>query len=335
LASATGGYTLAPGSGGTLTFSNNGLPTSITVASGSHTISAPLTLADNLDLKINGMGLTLSGALNNSSGKTLTKTGPGTLTISGAQSHGSNATLSANAGTTVLNSDAVNLTINANAAVRLGASQHLKALAVANGVTAAMTANGARYLQVQSLTLAPTARLDLNDNDLIVAYGTSPNPFTTLRAWVSGGYSASVNPSRVGIVSSTGQTAGNTILALIDNAAIGATSWPPGSGNPVTANSIIGKFTYFGDVDFDGQVTPGDYGVLDANLGTTPPRGIAWLSGDADLDGSVSPGDYGILDANLGSGSASPLAPASATVPEPAVVIAAPMMLLLKRRRKR
>ena len=56
-------------------------------------------------------------------------------------------------------------------------------------------------------------------------------------------------------------------------------------------------------------MTPGDYGVLDANLGTTPAPGIAILHGDADFDGSVTPGDYGILDANLGSGSVTPLAP--------------------------
>ena len=43
----------------------------------------------------------------------------------------------------------------------------------------------------------------------------------------------------------------------------------------------------------------GDYGILDANMGSTPLPGIAWLSGDADLDGSVTPGDFGILDANI------------------------------------
>ena len=37
--------------------------------------------------------------------------------------------------------------------------------------------------------------------------------------------------------------------------------------------------------------------------------------GDADLDGSVTAGDYGILDANLGSGSGSPLAPAITALP--------------------
>src|SRR5206468_5906021 len=116
------------------------------------------------------------------------------------------------------------------------------------------------------------------------------------------------------------QSAGNTILALVDNAFVGAGDWPLGSGQTIQANSVIGKYTYFGDMDFDGQVTPGDYGILDANLGTSPPLEVAWLSGDADLDGTVTPGDYGILDANLGSGSGSPLFPAS--VPEPVSIFA-------------
>src|SRR5206468_8780906 len=114
--------------------------------------------------------------------------------------------------------------------------------------------------------------------------------------------------TKKGIVSGTGQSAGNTILALFDNSLVGATEW---NGVPISANAVVGKYTYFGDMDFDGQVTPGDYGILDANLGTTPPAGIAWLVGDADLDGTVTAGDYGLLDANFGSGVAAPLAPAT------------------------
>ena len=87
-----------------------------------------------------------------------------------------------------------------------------------------------------------------------------------------------------------------------------------GVGRPVSeadATTVIGQYTVFGDMDLDGQVTPGDYGILDASLGSTPPLGVAWISGDADLDGSVTPGDYGILDANLGSSLNPPQAPAT------------------------
>src|SRR5262249_38311867 len=158
---------------------------------------------------------------------------------------------------------------------------------------------------LNKLSIAPDAKLDLNDNDLVVSYGTDANPFAQLQGYVFSGYSSVPDPSKTGIVSSTGQAAGNTILALFDNALVGSPDWPIGSGQTILAESIVGKYTYFGDMDLDGQVTGGDYGVLDANLGSTPDPRIAWISGDADLDGAVTSGDYGILDANLGAGSGS------------------------------
>ena len=85
----------------------------------------------------------------------------------------------------------------------------------------------------------------------------------------------------------------------------GASDWPLGSGHTIEANAVIGKYTFFGDVDLDGQVTPGD---------------------------------YGILDANLGSGSGSPLSPAGVSaVPEPASIasLATTALMFGSRRRRR
>jgi hypothetical protein len=47
--------------------------------------------------------------------------------------------------------------------------------------------------------------------------------------------------------------------------------------------------------------------VIDANLDTSPPAGLAWLSGDMNLDGSVTGDDYTVIDANLGLGQGNPL----------------------------
>ena len=46
--SSTTGYTLSPGAGGTLTLDNSGATAFLTVMSGSHSITAPLLLADNV-----------------------------------------------------------------------------------------------------------------------------------------------------------------------------------------------------------------------------------------------------------------------------------------------
>jgi hypothetical protein len=74
---------------------------------------------------------------------------------------------------------------------------------------------------------------------------------------------------------------------------------------------VIGKYTYFGDANLDGQVTGDDYTVIDANLNTTPAPGAAWLSGDMNLDGIVTGDDYTVIDANLGLGNGNPLSAAS------------------------
>src|SRR5213075_1047351 len=108
---------------------------------------------------------------------------------------------------------------------------------------------------------------------------------------------------------------------LFDNALIGSSDWPSGSGDAIAPNAIVGKYTYFGDLNFDGQVTGDDYGTIDANLNTTPAVGLAWLQGDANLDGIVTGDDYGTIDATLGSGVGNPLTAQAlgggVAVPEP------------------
>jgi hypothetical protein len=280
-----------------LTIAANSGSGSISVLAGSHTISAPLTLAVHTTISVvpAASTLNLSGSLT-ATNAIITKDGAGALSVRNVRAAG--------------------LNISAGA-VRVAP----------NGGNA-----GASHLG--SLSIAPGAALDLNDNDLAVDY-TGASPFTTIRQWVFDGYSASPDPSKTGIISSTGQSAGNTILALFDNALVGATDWPLDSGMTVPANSILGKYTYFGDIDMDGQVTSGDYGLLDANFGSTPLAGLAWLSGDADLDGVVTPGDYGILDANFGAGSGSPLAPQHTAVPEPATLASLAICTGLLYRRSR
>jgi hypothetical protein len=155
-----------------------------------------------------------------------------------------------------------------------------------------------------AVSVHPSAKLDYLNNDFIYKYGAS-SPYTMLRQLVIQGFGN--NP---GITSST--STGAEILALFDNALVGGGSW---NGIGIGLKTIIGKYTYFGDANVDGQVTGDDYTVIDANLNTTPPVGLEWLSGDMSLDGSVTGDDYTVIDANLGLGVGMPLAqsPASST----------------------
>ena len=204
------------------------------------------------------------------------------------------------AGSTSITSDATNqsIIVGTSASVAFTASQHVLGLTLGTNATATLAANGNRFLQAGSLKLAASAKLNLADNDLIVSNGS----FATLHSLVLQGF----NSGPAGITSSTSN--GTQILALFDNALVGAAEW---AGQTITANAIVGKYTYFGDLNFDGQVSGDDYGVVDGNLGTTPPAGIAWLCGDANQDGIVTGDDYGTIDGYLGLGASAPLAPAT------------------------
>jgi len=177
-------------------------------------------------------------------------------------------------------------------------TQHLRSLTVLDGGSATLAANGSRVLRTAGLSVAPTGTVDLKDNDLIVDGGS----YTAIRGMVLAGFGGGVG----GIGSSSSD--GSKILAVMDNALIGAGEW---SGETIGANAVIGKYTYFGDANLDGQVTGDDYTIIDSNLNTTPAVGLEWLSGDANLDGVVTGDDYTTIDSNLGLGVGNPLAPAA------------------------
>jgi hypothetical protein len=99
----------------------------------------------------------------------------------------------------------------------------------------------------------------------------------------------------------------------------------------------VGKYTYIGDTDWDGEVTPQDYTAVDANLGATNvAAGLSWFYGDTDFDGNITPQDYTGIDAGLGLGVGNPLAVAGgAVVPEPAgMAVLIGLGCMLRRRRR-
>ena len=272
------------------------------------------------------------GVLRFKNANSYTLAGPQTLTISASTGKAAvivkqgNHTVSA---PVVFNSDA-------DLDIRAG-SLSFGGVSVANSRRVSMLRNGNRALYATSLNLNTSGTLDLNDNDLVVSYGTAPNAFAAIQALVFSGFRASPDPSATGIVSTTAQNdSGKEILALLDNQQVQVADWPPGSGHTIAINSVVGKYTYFGDLNLDGQVTGDDYPSIDSNLNTTPPAGIAWLNGDANLDGAVTGDDYAVIDSNLGNGMANPLVVQGAPgVPEPTLTLIAPLAAQLLQRRRR
>ncbi|HEX8520714.1 MAG TPA: hypothetical protein VF669_00575 [Tepidisphaeraceae bacterium] len=160
-------------------------------------------------------------------------------------------------------------------------------------------------LHAKHLSISSAARLDLQDNDLIVDSGN----FASLASLRMQGYRsglAAPDSTATGIVSTVGQTwPFSPILALFDNAAANFDEWPLGSGINVGASAVLGKFAYLGDADLNGMVTGDDYSAIDSNLGShvgtwDETGGMSWFAGDWNVDGDITPDDYSGV--NLGAG---------------------------------
>jgi hypothetical protein len=190
-------------------------------------INAPVSSGGAANIDVEGGILILAGRFITTPGSTTTKTGPGFLTISGQQFH--SGSFIASAGSTQFDSDATNLALVANSTVSFGSSQHLLSLRVGAGATTTLNPNGNRVLVTQTISLEPSAKLDLKDNDLIVNQGN----FTQIRTDVLAGFGN--NP---GITSSTSD--GSQVLALFDNSLVGAADF---NGEPLGASALTSENT--------------------------------------------------------------------------------------------
>ena len=136
-------YTIAQGSSGTLTIDNNasaatGVPSIDVLNSGSHTISAPVALANGVTITTSAdptspaaYALTISGAISGSGG--LVKAGPGTLQLSSTNSYGGGTTVNAGTLRTTANNALGNGPLAANAAVTLGGNESIGSLSGSGG----------------------------------------------------------------------------------------------------------------------------------------------------------------------------------------------------------
>ncbi|MBN2577720.1 MAG: PEP-CTERM sorting domain-containing protein [Pirellulales bacterium] len=95
---------------------------------GAHAITAPLSLQDDLVITQNSAGTFTLSELDNTSGKTITKTGPGTVVVEGSQTWGAGAALTVSEGALRFNldgADTVDLAPGASVTVESSASLEL------------------------------------------------------------------------------------------------------------------------------------------------------------------------------------------------------------------
>ena len=175
-------------------------------------------------------------------------------------------------------------------------------------------------------SLGTGAKIDVKTNSMTVDYRGQATPAATINAQLASGY-ASGAWNGAGINTSSA-VAGQTALGWKDDAA---------------TQSILVKYTYYGDANLDGQVDISDLGALATAWQTS----AVWSQGDFDYSGFVDISDLGKLATNWQLGVGNPLGPsfdealasvglAGVSVPEPAVMgllgLAA-MMCGRKRRR--
>ncbi|HYO07638.1 MAG TPA: hypothetical protein VER17_01575 [Tepidisphaeraceae bacterium] len=256
----------------------------VDVASGSHSITAPVVLMDKTTFTVAPAGGTLTLSSLTATGVNVTKAGAGTLTAN----HVRGNALSVKGGT-----------------LRIAA----------NGTSADAS-------RVSALTIDGGGRLDLTNNSLVVAggtLGTWSGSYGGITGLIAAGR-AGGNWTGSGIITSLSAAAGPAALRSLGVATAGATGRAGGTfgGIAVSASDVLVMYTFGGDANLDGRINGDDYHRIDSHVGTTAP---GWYNGDFNYDGKVNGDDYFIIDANVWAQATAAATSDDATlaaVPEPA-----------------
>jgi autotransporter-associated beta strand protein len=209
-------------------------------------------------------------------------------------------------------------------------------LTIAAGSQVTTPAGGGTSV-LESLAIAgaphvPTARLDLNDNAVIIDHAGA-SPFADIRLQIQAGRGGSglgrSTWNGQGITSSAAAAA-NAVepearsIGFAENAWLPLGQYTSFHGQPVDSNSFLIAFTRTGDANLDGVVNDDDVTVLGAYYAPGVHNGL-WFLGDFDYNGFVDDDDVTLLGAFYDP-SAQPIgiAPAATIASAPTVVASVP-----------
>jgi fibronectin-binding autotransporter adhesin len=295
--------------GGPSTLSVAGTTPSITNTTGSNTITALLNLANGTAITVTAGSLAISPATANTvgTGVTATVATGATLTLGGAGSGLNSTTNIANAGTLSVTGTAqsVGNISGAGSTTVSGAGNSTTpsliandidqtALTISNGAYVRIAPSGTSTSVVTSLTMGTTANLDISDNDVVINNPTpvaAASSLTAVATAVNAGFA-----SGDGIVTTTTGSGLETVGFGLNS----FLSFPTFNGVTVNDDSVLIKYTYFGDSNLDGFVTDDDLGYFLAGYGSDVSAN-PWVLGDYNHDGFTTDDDLGFFLAAYGS----------------------------------
>jgi hypothetical protein len=267
------GYSIGPGTGGTLQMNNGGAAAAITVIAGSHSISAPISFAGSGAITLNpSTQLTVSSNISGS----VTIANSGTFELAG----GTAASVAQ---------------ITGGGALQLDAGSQLS-LTGLNGVLGyqgtSVTSVPSNFSVLSSLAIAGTT--NAWTGDLNIGYGgfVLTNATTAEVAQISNMIAEGADKGKwdgaEGITSSDARANPSTV---------GIASMYISSG-PYAGDLIVAA-ELAGDANMDGTVNSKDLAIVNSNWLGSPSNGVTnWQVGDFNYDGTVNSKDFALVNGN-------------------------------------
>ncbi len=182
------------------------------------------------------------------------------------------------------------------ASVRFEFSTTLSELNIFNGGTASyFSQGGAKVMETDVLTVAPTGKLELNDNALILDY-VGASPLNSIKALLSSGYNGGAWNGN-GISSSVAAATPGRALGYAESAAVFSAFPATFAGRAVDSTAVLVRYTLNGDTNLNQQVNLDDFTALASSFGI----GSSWVKGDFDYSSTVNLNDFTALAANFGA----------------------------------
>jgi len=255
------------------------------------------TSAGNANLQIIAATTAVSGPLNAGTG-TITLSDSTSATIAAGASFAASSLTFTGGGAFAIGVDVGSVVLSitgAGTSAAFNITQHVSALALSGGASASLAAGGAVELFTNALSVVgAVSKLDVSNDAVQIAYTAGNDPVAQIRQMLSTGYAGGAW-NGAGIMTSKADAAHG--LGFADSV--------DGIDAALPANTLLIKWTRYGDANLDGSVNFSDLVALAQHYNTA--SGANWDQGDFNYDGKVNFTDLVALAQNYG-GTAVPAA---------------------------